>query len=470
MLSGVALALWAEPAAAAGAEASGKVELNGGRATETGKEPWIRRWPPARVPGMAEIGVYGGVIFPSRAHELFDSDPTLSRFGFKPLRRIAPEVGLRAGYYPMRFFGVELEGGLMPTRTTDDQSATLYSIRGHAVAQLGLWSVTPFALIGFGGTGVASSRGALGNDIDMSLHFGGGVKIYMTRLLALRLDVRDVVAAQRGVEQGLAHNPEVLLGLSLTLGRKKPAPPVRKDSDGDGFFDEEDRCPTEPGVAPDGCPIGDRDRDTFMDDVDKCPDEPGVEPDGCPIRDRDKDGFKDDVDTCPDEPGVEPDGCPIRDSDGDKILDPDDKCKDEPETRNGFEDTDGCPDELPPEVKKFTGVIEGIFFDVNKATIRRKSAPVLDRAVEVLKEYPDIRLEISGHTDSTGKREYNIELSRRRAEAVKKYMTDHGVDPSRIETRGAGPDEPLADNATREGRDKNRRTEFKVLAAQGGNP
>jgi OOP family OmpA-OmpF porin len=410
---------------------------------------------------MFELGIYGGVFFPARRHELYDTDDALPDQGFKPLRPVAPSLGLRAGYYPLRFLGLEAEGGAMPTRTEDDERAPLWNLRGHLVGQLGLSSVTPFVLLGTGAVAVNSARDALGRDVDLALHFGAGVKFYLHHNLALRLDVRDVVSARRGVDEGLAHSPEILLGLSVTLGRKRPAPPP--DRDGDGFLDGNDTCPDEPGVAPDGCPVRDRDGDSFLDPDDACPDEPGVAPDGCPVRDRDRDGVIDAEDKCPDEPGVPPDGCPIRDTDGDRILDPQDKCPKEPETFNGFEDTDGCPDEIPEQVKAFSGTIEGIFFELNKATIRPQSRAVLDRAVEVLGEFPSIRMEISGHSDSTGTREHNLDLSARRAEAVKQHLVEHGIAPERLRTRGAGPDEPRADNAIEEGRQKNRRIEFKVL-------
>jgi len=180
----------------------------------------------------------------------------------------------------------------------------------------------------------------------------------------------------------------------------------------------------------------------ILDEDDKCPNIP-----------EDKDGFQDE------------DGCPEgnkNDRDGDGILDDVDKCPNDPETKNGFEDEDGCPDEVPEEVKEFTGVIEGIEFEFGKADIRDVSKSVLDRAIGILKEYDTIRLEISGHTDNVGTREQNLELSKDRAEAVKKYFVDHGIAEARLTTRGAGPDEPRDTNDTEDGRAKNRRTEFTI--------
>lgn len=94
---------------------------------------------------------------------------------------------------------------------------------------------------------------------------------------------------------------------------------------------------------------------------------------------------------------------------------------------------------------------------------RGLTQPVLDRAKAVLDEYPEVKVEISGHTDTDGDRDHNIDLSRRRAEAVRRYLVDAGIDESRITTRGAGPDEPLGSNDTEAGKAKNRRIEFNLI-------
>jgi OOP family OmpA-OmpF porin len=80
----------------------------------------------------------------------------------------------------------------------------------------------------------------------------------------------------------------------------------------------------------------------------------------------------------------------------------------------------------------------------------------------VLKKHPKIAMEIAGHTDSTGPRDHNLDLSRRRARSVKKYLVDHGIDDKRLTTRGYGPDEPIASNDTPDGRAENRRIEFRI--------
>lgn len=417
-----------------------------------------------------ELGAFGGVMFPSAEHELFDPYQQLDSGNtfWRPYRAVAPELGLRFAFYPFAFVGGEIEGGAMPTRVvradgSSGDAATLFNARAHVIGQLPFWRIAPFALVG---GGMIGTSGALGLDVDQSVHFGGGVKFFLNDVWLLRLDVRDVVAAKLKVDAGATHYPEVLFGVGWRFGGKKnPAP---KDSDADGLFDHEDACPYEPEnynayEDDDGCPEYDRDGDGFFDNQDACPDVPGVAPDGCPEKDRDGDGFLDNQDACPDVPGVKPDGCPIPDTDNDGILDPDDDCVTEPETVNGFEDGDGCPDEVPADVIEFTGVIRGIYFDFNKSTIKDKSTPVLDRAVAVLKEFPSIRIEISGHTDNIGSAEYNKTLSGARAGAVKDYLTSKGIDANRIETRGAGFDEPVDTNKTASGRAKNRRIEFTIL-------
>lgn len=175
--------------------------------------------------------------------------------------------------------------------------------------------------------------------------------------------------------------------------------------------------------------------------------------------DRDGDGVADDQDACPDEPG--PQGCPDPDSDGDGIVDRDDRCPEKPETKNGHQDEDGCPDEVPPRQDTLTGTIKGIYFEDGKATFKPSPHPVLDRAVAIMREYPEIRVEISGHTDD---REKDPEkLARRRAQAVHDYVVEQGIDGGRLELRAAAAGESTGDNSTPGGRARNRRIAFKIL-------
>jgi OOP family OmpA-OmpF porin len=419
-------------------------------------EPYEPGYPPDN--NLLELGVFGGVLIPSKSHNLRNE-----RFDQHPYK-VGPELGARLGYYPLSFLGVEGEamGSLSHVKLSGSPGAGLYALRGQLVLQAPLAYVVPFAVGGVGRLGAISS--AMGKDSDVAWHFGVGAKIALTHSLSLRLDGRDNLTAKTG-GSGQAHSFEALLGLSAVLDRaRKEPPPPPADTDHDGVLDRDDECPSDPGVMPRGCPA-DGDADGVLDRDDYCPKEAGPAPKGCPIvdTDPDKDGVPLPCDLCPKESGVKPDGCPIRDTDGDGVFDDKDKCPKEPETKNGFEDEDGCPDTLPEKIKKFTGVVKGIFFDQGKATVRKQSAPTLDGAVKVLKEFPSVSLEISGHTSSEGDKAFNQKLSQERAEAVKQWLVDKGIPAERIQTRGAGSDEPIADNKTAAGRAKNRRIEFKVL-------
>lgn len=210
--------------------------------------------------------------------------------------------------------------------------------------------------------------------------------------------------------------------------------------------------------------IQDADGDRFADARDSCPQEPGIAPNGCPVRDSDGDKLLDNIDACPNDHGIEPDGCPIPDTDGDGVLDPDDKCVAVQEVKNGYFDADGCADEIPADLAAMTGVLHGVNFELHKDRVLPSSRPTLDRLVKVLAKYPSIRIEVRGHLDTSGD-EY-VRRSRpdyRQANAVKNYLVRHGIAEGRLETSGAGLDEPLATNKTAAGRAKNRRIEITIL-------
>lgn len=249
------------------------------------------------------------------------------------------------------------------------------------------------------------------------------------------------------------------------------------DNDGDGLPDKDDMCPdlaedVDSFEDGDGCPDLDNDQDGIPDDRDKCPNEPEDfdgenDEDGCPdlVKDSDNDGVADDLDRCPlqaeDVDGYQDDdGCPDLDNDLDGIPDAQDKCPTVPETFNNVDDQDGCPD--AKEIgKQF--VLRGINFESGSAALTQDSHTVLDQVVASLNAYPEVRLEIRGHTDSQGPAAFNLELSKKRAESVRQYLINGGIAGDRMTAIGVGEEEPISSNATPEGRAQNRRIEFRRL-------
>ena len=202
-----------------------------------------------------------------------------------------------------------------------------------------------------------------------------------------------------------------------------------EDSDGDGVTDDLDQCPDTPMQAhgmvdEQGCPL-DSDGDGVPDYLDRCPDTPegvSVDESGCPV-DSDGDGFTDDVDLCPDEPA------------------PDSE--------------DGCPVPCEP-----IAIVTNINFDFDESDIRADAAAKLAGVQSVLDANPDLLVRVVGHADSTGAEEYNLALSLRRAESVRKHLAEQGISMTRMDASGRGESEPLVSNETRAGRAVNRRVEF----------
>ena len=230
------------------------------------------------------------------------------------------------------------------------------------------------------------------------------------------------------------------------------------DTDGDGIPDKDDACPDIAGLKEfDGCP--DTDGDGIPDKDDACPEVAGLkEFNGCP--DTDGDGVPDKDDKCPDVAGpAENGGCPWPDTDGDGVLDKDDLC---PEVA-GPASNKGCPEPDEKEQKQLNQYAKTILFDTGKATIKFQSAEVLNQIINVLKKYPNSRFRIEGHTDSTGKRAKNMILSQNRADAVKVYLIQGGIDAGRLESQGFGPEKPIASNKNKKGRELNRRVEINLI-------
>ena len=146
--------------------------------------------------------------------------------------------------------------------------------------------------------------------------------------------------------------------------------------------------------------------------------------------------------------------CAELDDDGDGVNNCDDRC---PDSRAGQTiGADGCP--VPVSID-----LKGVNFDFDKSTLRADSRAILDDALGILERYPDMKVEVAGHTDSVGSEQYNQGLSERRAKAVYDYLTSHGISADRlVGPTGYGETRPIAPNDTAEGRAQNRRTELNV--------
>lgn len=397
---------------------------------------WLRQHAPGH--DAIELSLIGGVFVPSTAHELYDG-----RVGFRRLARVAPSVGARIDYFALPWFGFELEGTAIPTRVRGGGRALLAGFRGGLVLRLP-WRLAPFVVGGVGALAVSSGADVLGDDLDESFHVGGGLQFFVNRWFAIRLDARDHISHRRGVGGGPTHQPEVLAAVTLRLGgsapRDRAAPPsVPVDHDGDRLADAFDHCPAHPGPLPHGCPQSDRDGDGVADGVDACADTSGVAPSGCPAPiDEDGDGLVAPADHCPAVRGSPTDGCPI-------------------------EAPPRAHDAITPALADLEGVLVGVAFASGEDKLTAPARATLSRVADALQANPGVRVEIVGHTDDRGDAAANRRLSALRADAVVRALVERGVAAERLVARGAGGDEPIATNATAQGRATNRRVELTIL-------
>ncbi len=336
-------------------------------------------------------------------------------------------------------------------------------------------------------------------DLDFLANAGPGLLVPIGQSgLALRTDLRFLLTL--GTENFQNHGDAFLdwewtTGVMYEIGGPK-------DKDDDGVEDSGDSCldakeDIDSFEDEDGCPDDDNDKDGVLDidGTDKAPNDPEdkdgfADADGVPDPDNDEDGVLDGVDECKEEKGsVDTAGCP--DNDGDKIRNADDECPDDagPASSNGCPDRDSdrvpdhrdeCPDEPAPksvDPRKSDGcpsrvyfeesalkITEKILFASGKSVIDKKSFGLLDDIAKVLQKYPGVKkVQVEGHTDSDGVDAANLKLSQGRVDAVVKYLVGKGVAVERLAAQGFGESKPLGDNATKEGKEQNRRVEFSIL-------
>lgn len=278
------------------------------------------------------------------------------------------------------------------------------------------WRIAPFLLAG-GGAQNDDIPGS--NETAGYANLGGGLlwRLGGARSSALRLEARRVAEFTDEIDPAhdRLYDTRISVGAEFALAAApQPAPAsapepaaAPADSDGDGVLDNADLCP--------GTPSGTR-----------------VDARGCALP-----------------------PAPVKDSDGDGVPDTADAC---PDTSRGLKvDSRGCA------VKAQVLVLRDINFEFDSSTLTADARSILNGIVAGLRGQPTMEVRIEGHTDSTGSEAYNLELSRKRAQAVRTYLTEQGIEGRRLQSEGHGESRPEASNATREGRAQNRRVEFHVL-------
>ena len=457
---------------------------------------------------------FGGLMrFDGRMAEILGAPDS----GFKAQN--AFDVGGRIGHLWSNGLGLEIAGGYTPTKFKSASAAQESDVKfgyvtGNLVFSPQLGRIGgPFLGAGFGAARL-KVEGSVGDSMIAAGHgekSGNGAKLdqgvldmaagWWLRLsdkVGLRLEARNLLWVPKPhIERARLNYQIYTAGLQFHFGGKP------RDTDGDGVSDRRDKCPGTPSgatVDATGCPK-DSDGDGVLDGLDQCPDTPRgatVDAAGCP-KDSDGDGVLDGLDQCADTPRgatVDATGC-TRDSDGDGVLDGLDKCADTPagatvdatgcpkdsdgdgvldgldqcpKTPAGARvDKDGCPIEIMERETELldTGMIRlsNVNFETGKAALLPESFPILDIVGQLLTKWPELRLEIGGHTDARGSIAYNQKLSEARAHAVLDHMLGEfsQLKPEQFTVKGYGENNPIAPNNTQIGMAKNRRVEFVVL-------
>ncbi len=369
---------------------------------------------------LGEMKSGGVTLSPQFGRYMFDESEDVEN---------GPISGVGLGYNFTEHLGIE--GTFNYIETESEHIVTGKDLEGLAYRLDGLYhfmprsQFVPYLRIGGGILKLDKHDG--GSDNDAFFNYGIGFDFFLTKAMALRGDVRHIIATDDS-EANFAY----VVGLTVQLGGKAeemvPVPSQPVDSDGDGVYDDVDRCPGTPAGLP-------------------------VDSEGCSL-DNDGDGVNDSIDRCPGTPVgaiVDRFGCPV-DSDRDGVSDYLDRC---PGTPEGIEvDIRGCP---APVEEKVSIELE-VQFDINKAEIKSIYHEHLQKVANFMKAYPDTEAVIEGHTDSIGSDRYNLKLSEKRAKNVRKYIIDnYGIEHWRIHAKGYGESRPIADNRTEEGRQRNRR-------------
>ena len=324
------------------------------------------------------------------------------------------------------------------------------------------------------GAGYETMDSAYGGNNDGSGFGDGGlaVKVPFSDMFSFKLEGIYMLKYNAGRYD---NNYLLLGGLNVALGSTGKEVVTNYDIDNDGVEDSQDSClntPANTEVDEYGCKIEtsqDSDKDGIIDSLDSCLDTPlnvAVDHDGCALpQDSDNDGVIDSKDECANTPAgteVEMNGCEveeiIKDSDSDGVLDNVDACPNTPMDLKV--DERGCKVvDLEAEFKKLTIRFGYKYTEL----VAPESQENIAKLVKILEENPSIKVKILGYTDSIASKEYNLKLSQKRANKVKKILVDKGISEDRLIAIGMGEANPIATNMYKAGRAQNRRIEVELV-------
>lgn len=292
-----------------------------------------------------------------------------------------------------------------PIKTKGNGSETQGGVMLDLVQHYDLGPVSPFI-----GAGVGAVQEFSGNHWALEALLGAAIRINDDIGVRVGLSAQNVRNNELRPDQDVFTDFRVFVGLTSPFGElAAAAPPKPADADADGVPDQADRCPAQAAPTVDGCPA--------------------------PL--------------APAEPP--------RDTDGDGIDDSKDEC---PGTLEGLKvDASGCVTSADAQ----TIVLKGVTFLAGSAELTPEAKTVLDDAYDALAGQTNLKVEVGGHTDSSGADAVNLALSQRRAESVRQYLIGKGIAGDRLVAKGYGEAQPVADNKTAQGRSTNRRVELKIL-------
>lgn len=391
-----------------------------------------------------EVGVMAGAKF-------YSTDGALSRDGLTDEQTALSHsgtFGLRLGFLPISRLALEAEIGISPTAMRGDLTfpsgvrlasaqVAVVPLRAHLLINIATGKVRPFVLLGGGGhLSAPLSPGIVRTDAKGVLHAGAGLAFDIRPSWGLRLDGRFLLA--EGQSAVFTPEGEVLAAVFGRFGAAPPpaAPPPPAAAPPPEAAPPPATAPP-PGIAPPAAVTP------------APPTPPPAVPAPPAALDSDSDGVIDTVDRCPMHPGPAANmGCPI------ELSAPAVPVPSQSAT------------EPPPAHKALAAAAKSISFEASSAILTASSLKELDQTVQILRDNPALKIEIAGHTDTSGDPQQNRQISQQRAEAVMKYLIDHGITADRLRAQGYGPDRPRTTNATPEGRAQNRRVEFNPLPAK----